>query len=126
MCHGVRGVVQPNNDSGSLVYQQFNAKERKMTDNPKSESLGLDVDRHEVDLGDDVDRTAGNQGSTLSDSSSAGLEGGLDPGNTDLGDDVFRNESNQGAVLSDTDGSGLEGGLDPGNTDLGDDVYRDA
>ncbi len=49
-----------------------------------------DVDAEAVDLGDDVRRTPGNQGSVLDQDQHTGLEGGIDPGTTDLGDDVYR------------------------------------
>jgi hypothetical protein len=84
------------------------------------------VDPNTIDLGDDVRRTAGNEGSTLDHASNTGLEGGIDPGTTDLGDDVGRTAGNEGSTLDHASNTGLEGGIDPGATDLGDDVRRPA
>jgi hypothetical protein len=54
-----------------------------------SSNPNREVDPQTIDLGDDAQRTPGNQDSTLGDQGT-GLEGGIDPGTTDLGDDVRR------------------------------------
>ena len=55
---------------------------------PETPNPNAGVDPHAIDLGDDVQRTPGNQG--FDQGSNEGLEGGIDPGATDLGDDVRR------------------------------------
>jgi hypothetical protein len=68
-------------------------KEHTMSLREQSESISSnpnrDVDPQTIDLGDDPQRTLGNQDSSLQDQHT-GLEGGIDPGTTDLGDDVRR------------------------------------